>query len=155
MAQFTFSLQGETFLQYLAAPRSFQIGYLHRSPEIYGYEGRESYGEAAGGLPLLFLVGEDFLARDLQKLAGKLSDESKLVKTMFQVYSLVRFVIESGEHMMEVMEIDNEDVIQTYASGVWQLLQQLSRGILEEMRIEESPPDRKYEEIFVAECFAL
>lgn len=155
MAQFAISVQGETFLQYLAAPRSFQLGYSRRSPEMYGYEGRESYGEAAGGLRLLFMVGEDFLARDKQMLAGKLSDESKLVKTMFQVCSLVRFVIESGEQMVEVMDIDNDDVIQTYASGVWQLFQQLSRGILEEMRIEESPPDRKYEEIFVAECFAL
>lgn len=155
MTQLTLSVQGEGFLRYLAAPRSFQLDYPRRSSALYGYEGRESYGEAECGLTLLFLVGEDFLTRDQQMLAVRLPDENELVKTMFQVCSLVRFAIESGEHMINVMDIDNEDVIQTYASGVWQVLQRLSRTIIEEMGIEGNPPDRSYDEMFVAVCFAL
>lgn len=147
---FKLSVQGETLLRYLASPRSVQRPYASRGTTMYGYEGRDSYGRAADGLPLLLLVGEDCLAHDVHRL-----HDQDLQKSLFLVNSLVRFIIEAGDDMTMIMEIDDDDADWHYTSGVWQLLRQLASAFLEQIGAQTGPPVLSYHEVFLPLCLAV
>jgi hypothetical protein len=147
--QFQLSLQSETLIRFLAAPRAFQLQYCPDSDAKFGYEGRESHAEVDGGLPLVFLVGEDRLMRDYFRLDG----DRALAKSLFHIASLCRFASESN--MMPVLAFDNDDVIETYASGVWQILRQFAQEVLRTMDLDGRAPPASYEDVFLAECFLL
>jgi hypothetical protein len=147
------SRETETFLRFLAAPRAFQRTYVRMGDRLYGYEGRESCIEVEDGLPLLLAVGEDNLARDRQKLQGR-SGDNELVEVLFHIESIVRFVVESGSEMIAILDMNNEDEIMYYPSGIWRVLGSLSKGSIQKLGIENSLPD-SYEEVFLSQCVPI
>lgn len=150
---FELSVQSQTLLRFLAAPRPFQKAYPRRTEAEYGYEGRESYGRAQDGLALLLLVGEDYFHWDRHDIARAREENELLLDSMFQLGALVRFILESG--MSTVMDTDDEDECLTYASGMWQVLRQLARRVLAELGIEAKSPTVPYEDVFVQPCHEL
>lgn len=141
----------KNFLRFLAAPRETQRSYIRPGARVYAYEGRESFWRAKEGLGLLLMLGEEWVAEEGGVFAARSKNPDETQTVLFYISSLVRFVVESGENMLSIMEAENEHESLYYPSGVWQILRYFARMALAQVGEPIDAPRATFEEAFLSQ----
>ncbi len=150
------SIETETFLRYLAAPRIFQIAYAPPEPAQYEYDGLGGNARMSGGLPLIFICGSQWLKWETRRFTDEAGEFSPAGSRMFQLSSLLWYVTEVGDYIMSDLEYaEAEEGLQGDADGMWELIRRLASEALAALGLDAKPPVCTYKEVFVAACFKV